>query len=227
MLNYRARCLAAQTGETKHNRYFVGSHNLQEKNQVPLRLLDLLLTHRFTTSKSLRTWKWRVLLCILINTKSGRSLEARTIRIYSSRRTIQVRWISYLKCVCWLLGTAFKGSLWKINEQTGKIEHLEKLGQATGSIKRYLFSDWNSVLICSVLWDPSESDDAHNIAYLDDNSVHIWDLNTAQVCEGFFLSLSVNHSGIESPSNQGQPWQNDVWLLESLLPRQCYPDYGR
>jgi hypothetical protein len=35
------------------------------------------------------------------------------------------------------LGTAFKGSLWKINEQTGKIEHLEKLGNVTGSIKRY------------------------------------------------------------------------------------------
>jgi hypothetical protein len=35
VLNYRARCLAAQSGETKHNKYFIGSHTLQEKNQVP------------------------------------------------------------------------------------------------------------------------------------------------------------------------------------------------
>lgn len=39
------------------------------------------------------------------------------------------------------------------------------------------------------MWDPSESDDAHNIAYLDDNSVHIWDLNTAQVVFSFISSI--------------------------------------
>lgn len=140
VLNYRARCLAAQTGETKHNRYFVGSHNLQEKNQI----------HHIQISEN---------------------MEVTRLAVYPHQHEI---WSitgsphdKDLLVTTYNTGTAFKGSLWKINEQTGKIEHLEKLGQATGSIKR-------------VLWDPSESDDAHNIAYLDDNSVHIWDLNTAQ-----------------------------------------------
>lgn len=34
VLNYRARCLSAQSGETKHNNFFIGSHTLHEKNQV-------------------------------------------------------------------------------------------------------------------------------------------------------------------------------------------------
>lgn len=42
----------------------------------------------------------------------------------------------------------------------------------------------------SVLWDPSESDDAHNIAYLDDSNIHVWDLNTAKVDLITFFSFS-------------------------------------
>jgi len=140
VLNYRARCLAAQSGETKHNNYFIGSHTLHEKNQI----------HHVQISESA-------------------NMEVTRLALYNHQHEIWYITASPhdkdLLITAFNTGTTFKGALWKINEQTGKIEHLENLGLVTGSIKR-------------VLWDPSESDEAHNIAYLDDNSFHIWDLNT-------------------------------------------------
>eukprot|EP01126_Amoeba_proteus_P027850 TRINITY_DN2756_c0_g1_i15.p1 TRINITY_DN2756_c0_g1~~TRINITY_DN2756_c0_g1_i15.p1 ORF type:complete len:243 (-),score=40.05 TRINITY_DN2756_c0_g1_i15:131-859(-) len=46
----------------------------------------------------------------------------------------------------------------------------------------------------SILWDPSENNDAHKIAYLDDHNIRVWDLITAKETE------LVTVGGVESIS---------------------------
>jgi len=140
-LSHKARCIAAQTGEPSLNRFLVGTLSLQEPNQI----------HHIEVSED----------CAEVNRVALYSHPFEIWHLTCSPHNHDLLVTAYNT------GNGFKGSLWKIDEQTNQIEELEKLGQITGSIK-------------TVLWDPSESDDAHNIAYLDDNSIHVWDLNTAK-----------------------------------------------
>jgi len=164
-LNHKARCIAAQAGEPGFNRFLVGTLSLQDSNQI----------HQIEVSED--------------------GTDVTRVALYPHPREIWNLTCSPhnhdLIVTGYNTGNGFKGSLWKIDERTNKIEELEKLGQITGSIK-------------SVLWDPSESDDAHNIAYLDDFNIHIWDLNTAK--ETNLLETGTNKitSGCWNPYFQQQ-----------------------
>eukprot|EP01127_Copromyxa_protea_P023044 TRINITY_DN852_c0_g1_i1.p1 TRINITY_DN852_c0_g1~~TRINITY_DN852_c0_g1_i1.p1 ORF type:complete len:357 (+),score=43.06 TRINITY_DN852_c0_g1_i1:1439-2509(+) len=143
-IGYKARCVAAQSGEPNLNRFLVGTVGLQEQNRI-----DQLEV-------------------------SSDVSEITRVAAYNHPHEI---W--YLTCsphdrdllvTGYNTGSGFQGSLWRINEKTQKIEELERLGSVTGTMK-------------SILWDPSENEEAHKIAYLDDKYAHIWDLNSAQETE--------------------------------------------